>query len=506
MRYFFMTVLSVLLIASFAIAADREVAPGFEPSGEILAEGDVILGPIDIEAPTGDNQILGCEFADGHYWFTGAGATADPNKVYKFDTNWNLVQTTDQPSYSTGWGWRDMCYDGQYLYASVTSTVDEIDPATGLATGNTFPGPQTPNRALAYDPATDHFWTANFSSNIYEFDRSGTVINSYTNSQSTYGMALDDECPTGPWLWVHNQNGGGMLLEQFDPAAGTYTGTSYDVTVEAGIAGGAAPIVYDAGAGPKHTILVVGQANYDLALGMELCDAGPPPDWNMSCSFSIITPYVPSVNGDIEFMVSGTNIGANTIATVIGEIYPTIGDCASGTEFDFNLTKVLATNLANGQSFSGYYFYHVVDVSGLGLTNVAINFDVGKGVDDYLCEGCDEFLFYNPWGRTGGEVNWGTEWREIGEGNLPTATALGQNYPNPFNANTSIPFELADNGNVSVKVYNVSGQLVETLIDGYMEAGSHVASWDASTVSSGVYFYTLETGDYSTTKKMNLLK
>ncbi|MBD3170660.1 MAG: T9SS type A sorting domain-containing protein [candidate division Zixibacteria bacterium] len=93
-----------------------------------------------------------------------------------------------------------------------------------------------------------------------------------------------------------------------------------------------------------------------------------------------------------------------------------------------------------------------------------------------------------------------------GQSNIPASTSLLSNYPNPFNAATSIPFELSEDSNVSVKIYNLSGQLVETLVDGYMEAGSHSVNWDASTVSSGVYFYTLQTDNYSATKKMNLLK
>jgi hypothetical protein len=89
---------------------------------------------------------------------------------------------------------------------------------------------------------------------------------------------------------------------------------------------------------------------------------------------------------------------------------------------------------------------------------------------------------------------------------LPTVTCLVQNYPNPFNAETNISFSLAEAGNVTLKVYDITGRLVATLVNGYQEAGEHVVSWDASSVSSGVYFYKLATADYSATKSMNLLK
>jgi len=89
---------------------------------------------------------------------------------------------------------------------------------------------------------------------------------------------------------------------------------------------------------------------------------------------------------------------------------------------------------------------------------------------------------------------------------VPSEFALLSNYPNPFNASTNISFSLAEAGNVSLNVYDITGRLVVTLVDGQMDAGQHVVAWDASSVSSGVYFYKLTTADYSATKSMNLLK
>ena len=89
---------------------------------------------------------------------------------------------------------------------------------------------------------------------------------------------------------------------------------------------------------------------------------------------------------------------------------------------------------------------------------------------------------------------------------LPSDFALLGNYPNPFNATTSISFNLAEAAKVSLKVYDITGRLVTTLVEGQMDAGEHVVSWDASGVSSGVYFYKLTAGEYTATKSMNLLK
>jgi hypothetical protein len=93
----------------------------------------------------------------------------------------------------------------------------------------------------------------------------------------------------------------------------------------------------------------------------------------------------------------------------------------------------------------------------------------------------------------------------------PRANALAQNYPNPFNPQTTIAFAIKDRGAVSVKVYNVAGQLVRTLVNEDRTAGAHTVVWDGrndsgSPVSSGVYFYKLVASDFSQTKKMVLLK
>jgi hypothetical protein len=88
---------------------------------------------------------------------------------------------------------------------------------------------------------------------------------------------------------------------------------------------------------------------------------------------------------------------------------------------------------------------------------------------------------------------------------LPTQFAVMGNYPNPFNAQTKINFDLPEAAFVSVQIYSVTGQLVESL-SGQFDAGSHSVNWDASDVSSGVYFYKVAAGNYSQTMKMTLLK
>ena len=89
---------------------------------------------------------------------------------------------------------------------------------------------------------------------------------------------------------------------------------------------------------------------------------------------------------------------------------------------------------------------------------------------------------------------------------LPSSTRLHQNYPNPFNPTTTIKFDLASDSNVRLNVFNYNGQLLHSLVEGRMNAGSHTVEFDAANLSAGVYFYALESENRVFTNKMILVK
>ncbi|MCP4632465.1 MAG: T9SS type A sorting domain-containing protein, partial [candidate division Zixibacteria bacterium] len=90
--------------------------------------------------------------------------------------------------------------------------------------------------------------------------------------------------------------------------------------------------------------------------------------------------------------------------------------------------------------------------------------------------------------------------------NLPDEFRMITNYPNPFNESTTISFKLQTTSEVSIGIYNLLGQKIETLLEGQQQAGKHSVSWDASKFSSGIYFYKLSVDEKSFTKRMMLLK
>jgi len=89
---------------------------------------------------------------------------------------------------------------------------------------------------------------------------------------------------------------------------------------------------------------------------------------------------------------------------------------------------------------------------------------------------------------------------------LPQECRLEQNYPNPFNASTVLSYQLPVASNVSLRVYDTAGRLVETLVDGWRSAGAHELTFDASGLPSGMYVYRILAGEWTESAKMILLK
>lgn len=94
----------------------------------------------------------------------------------------------------------------------------------------------------------------------------------------------------------------------------------------------------------------------------------------------------------------------------------------------------------------------------------------------------------------------------VNETFLPATFFLSQNYPNPFNPETEIRYQIAERSHVLLRIFDVLGREVATLVNEMKEPGEYSATWDASRAVSGVYFYRLQTGKYVETKKMVVIR
>ena len=169
--------------------------------------------------------------------------------------------------------------------------------------------------------------------------------------------------------------------------------------------------------------------------------------------------------------------------------------------------------LHNSTSFS----LGAPDGTGVGRYSYAGEIDANKGGGDICDNGSAFDGIYVPClspAEGSNTVEWiardsisGTISSGVGvEEDAPAAFSVAQNSPNPFNPTTTISLSLAEAGNVTVDVFNVAGQKVDTLVDGFKQAGSQSVVWDASDFSAGVYFCTVKSDDFSKTIKMTLLK
>ncbi|HDQ46066.1 MAG TPA: T9SS type A sorting domain-containing protein [bacterium] len=128
------------------------------------------------------------------------------------------------------------------------------------------------------------------------------------------------------------------------------------------------------------------------------------------------------------------------------------------------------------------------------VTNLTFGGVNGKML--YIC-GFNDLYRMDLTGQTGVDTKFDEQ---------PETIGLNQNYPNPFNPSTLIRFDLPKELHVRLSIYNMSGQVVDVLLDRRMDAGSHLKEWDGSAHSSGVYFYELAADGRRMIQKMNLMK
>jgi len=123
-----------------------------------------------------------------------------------------------------------------------------------------------------------------------------------------------------------------------------------------------------------------------------------------------------------------------------------------------------------------------------------------------------DMMFHVPFDLAVGRLGAGVTAVEAdASAGTPDSYSLSEAYPNPFNPETTIDFSVPADGHVSINVFNTAGQLVTTLVDTELSAGAYRSTWDAvdqldQPVSSGVYFYRMQAGEFSATHSMTLLK
>ncbi|MBS4027473.1 MAG: T9SS type A sorting domain-containing protein [Ignavibacteriales bacterium] len=143
--------------------------------------------------------------------------------------------------------------------------------------------------------------------------------------------------------------------------------------------------------------------------------------------------------------------------------------------------------------------------SGQSWTNISADIPSGNVIKGFVYSGNYALVAVRQnrvWRRPLSEI---TSVSEI-KSSLPTKFSLEQNFPNPFNPTTNIGFQISEYGFVSLKVFDVLGKEVSTLVNENLSAGKFSVDWNTENIPSGMYFYKLTTNNFSLTKKMLLAK
>ena len=158
-------------------------------------------------------------------------------------------------------------------------------------------------------------------------------------------------------------------------------------------------------------------------------------------------------------------------------------------------------NVANGEKDSTTIASYSINLSGIGQRTIRLAFVFDDNVQaEYVI---NEFF------TNGKSVNLAKSMKEeisLSDAEKVTDYALNQNYPNPFNPATTISYQIPKDGQVTIKIFDALGREVRTLIDEFKASGQYTVKFDASHLSSGIYFYSIRSGDYNAVKKMSLIK
>lgn len=208
--------------------------------------------------------------------------------------------------------------------------------------------------------------------------------------------------------------------------------------------------------------------------------------------YLMISSIIFDTNGDIY--ASGKGIWRSTNAGNSWEALP------SPDNFVFGLALTTGKNLYAATQYKGIFR---TSLNSIQWTP----FNYGANIKQFgpLLLDSEGFLYAGSEGRSvfrSRNTTTGVDDRI----NVLTQYKLGQNYPNPFNPNTAIDYQVANSGNVSIKVYDILGNEVKVLINEYKTAGRYKVNFNASNFASGVYIYKITAGSYIESRKMVLLK
>jgi len=359
---------------------------------------------------------------------------------------------------------------------------------------------QTSDGGYIFAGATQSFGAGNYDVWLVKTDANGDTL--WTR---TYGGSQRDVA------WCVQQTSDGGYIIAGDTWHSTYDGDVYLVRTDANgdslwtraYGGGQVEFGYEVQQTTDGGYIVAGYTDSFGAGGgdgwlLRIAGEAPLPD----VAIEIIPDYPPvTVEQGASFGFTGT-LTNNTEDPQVTDAWTMAVGPAKETYGPFKMRNDVA--LEPGQTRTAHFSQGVPNLAPLGFYNyIAYCGEYPSTVMD-----SSSFQLEVIAGPAGGATGWVLTGSFLeGEfADLPSEFALSGNYPNPFNATTVIGYQLPTTAQVRLEIYNLFGQKVAMVVDGQQEAGYNSVTWDASEISSGVYFYKLTAGDFTEARRMILVK
>jgi len=394
----------------------------------------------------------------------GTGDTLRSNfMIYNTGGSDLVVDVSDEVSSTTA---------SERLFGAGNNMIYEINPDNGLII-NSFPTPSFTgyySAGLAFSGEYLFFTDPDHTSNIFVLDPETGNIITYFPTNSTYcdGLAYID-----PYLYVRDNNNNSIKV--LNPTNGNIVRVIYpQVYLYGGLDGGNNRLFASDGytvyeLNPQNGSVInsfyVNNGAYGLGFTGERLFT--------SISWAGIDEYDPNTGSFIRNISStgyaGLAGGGKHDAKWLVE-NPENVTISAGDSVVINLSLITPSEL-------GHYTADIILESNdpdLLITQLQVVLDVVTGVEE--------------------------------ENSLPTLYSLYNNYPNPFNPTTTIKYDIPEQSYVTIKIYTIVGEEVATLLNEEQNAGRYQIQWNASELASGVYFYRLQAGQFSDTKKLILMK
>ena len=293
------------------------------------------------------------------------------------------------------------------------------------------------------------------------------------------GFAVGDGIPEGPILKTTN---GGINWALINSGASSFLNDIVFTDANTGYVCGDYEIMKSTNGGNSWFMLFHGVS-------------GDPEYWSLYF-INANTGYFSHSQGGYKVTTNGGSSFSNVeLDTAIGTVFTSVYFIDANTGFLTSFNMVNNNGKAYKTTNSGLTWGTQLSTASIPLLSVLFLSPSTGYIAGY---GLPQALLYKT--ITGGVSvqNISTE--------IPPSYFLGQNYPNPFNPRTVISFQLPVDSKVVIKVYDIMGREMETLVNERLQPGTYETTFNGSNYTSGVYFYKLSTGDFTDTKRMILLK